>query len=262
MLVEISKKDGIIKNNSSVIILSLTEGKKKYLAKYILKKFLDEGKINRGQPIVVPTSGKMGLALAELYGMGNNPVFCVTSKKNPEYTEKIQELSNGNVFEVDSNGKLNMMNQRNFAWRKAKEIGGFYLDQYTLSEQEDCYRQLCNQYIPKEFVIDCYIENVATGGTFLGFYKELHNRNPSCRFFVTKVPTQSKEFFDGIPLLKKTEFEIIDFSSENIDGNKIIDLLKRKGINKKITFAYTALISAIQWANKNDNKTTLVFIGD
>ena len=58
MLIEISKKDGIIKNNSSVIILSLTEGKKKYLAKYILKKFLDEGIINRGQPIVVPTSGK------------------------------------------------------------------------------------------------------------------------------------------------------------------------------------------------------------
>ena len=55
---------------------------------------------------------------------------------------------------------------------------------------------------------------------------------------------------------------MIDVSSENIDGNKIIDLLKRKGINKKITFAYTALISAIQWANKNDNKTTLFFIGD
>jgi len=262
MLAEISKKDGVIKNNSVVTVLSLKQGKKKYLAKYILQKFLSEGKIKRGQPIVVPTSGKMGLALAELYQIGNNPVFCVTSKKQSEYASKIKNLSDGKVFQIDSEGTLNMKKQREFAKKKAQEVGGFYLDQYTLSEQATCYEQLCKTFIPNDLQIDCYIENVATGGTFLGFYNELSKRNPSCRFFVTKLPTQKKEFFEGIPLLKKTKYEIFEYPTANFDKKNLSNLLKQKGITKKITFAYTAIISAIHFANHNDNKKILVFIGD
>ena len=262
MIIEINKNDGIIKNNSRIIVLSLPEGKKKYLAEYVLNKLLNDGTISRGQPIVVPTSGKMGLALAELYDMGNNSVFCVTSRAMPEYRRKIQLLSKGDVFEINSDGTLNMQKQRHYAFEKAQKIGGFYLDQYLLNEQEECYAQLCKEVLPAELPIDCYIENVATGGTFLGFYKELSKRNPECTFYVTKISSQSNEFFEGIPFLKKTKYEILNYSPEVPRGLDIIDILKNKGITKQITFAHTALMTAVQWANRHDNKTILVFVGD
>ena len=262
MIIEINNKDEIIKNNSRILVLSLPEGKKKYLAKYVLNKLLNDGTISRGQPIVVPTSGKMGLALAELYDMGNNSVFCVTSRAMPEYRRKIQLLSKGDVFEINSDGTLNMQKQRHYAFEKAQKIGGFYLDQYLLNEQEECYVQLCKEVLPAELPIDCYIENVATGGTFLGFYRELSERNPKCAFFVTKLPSQTNEFFEGIPFLKKTKYEILDYTPCFTNDIDIIDVLKNKGLTKRITFAHTALQMAVQWANKNDNKTILVFVGD
>ena len=262
MFIKLDKNDGIIKNNSVLELFFLDQGKKKYLAKYLLSKFLKDGRLNKKQPIVIATSGKMGLALAEMFYLGQNPVLCVMNAATDKYKRQIESLSCGQVYEIPSEGTQNMLCQRNFANALTEKVKGFLIDQYYLAEQEQCYGKLCEKILKITGDIDCYVENVATGGTFAGFYKEITKNDNNCKFIVANPANRSRSFYDSVFLLKGKKFEIINTCENNIDLSLLNKILKQKGLNKKITFSYDSIIAALMWLECNDNKKAFVFIGD
>lgn len=176
--------------------LSVGGSKKDRVAKQIVMDAIDEGKLRPGQRIVELTSGNTGTGLAIVSACLGYPFTAVMSRGNSQEREKMMTSLGATVVLVDQHkdstpghvtgADLELVEAETQRIVDAEDafranqfsLPGSYRAHY-LHTGPECWEQSLNR-------IDCFVDFVGTGGTFVGISKFLKEQRTDVKCFIVE----------------------------------------------------------------------------
>lgn len=193
------------------------------IAKYMIEKAEQEGRIKPGDTIVDNSSGNTALALAMICALKGYHLKMVV--RDSISSEKIKFLKALNVELVMIDGTLppeSPESYNNIAPRIARETpSGYYFDQHNNQENNDTHYHTTGPEIweQMEGKIDYFVTGIGTGGTICGVAKFLKEKDS--RVKVVGVDPLGSVFFDHFhskKLIKPSPYLLEGLGDEFIIG--------------------------------------------
>lgn len=156
---------------------NLTGSIKDRMAYSIIKKAIGEGKLLPGMSIVEATSGNTGISFAAIGAYFHNPVIIYMPNWVSVERKKLIESYGAQVHLV-SKEEGGFLECKKRAQKKAKEIGGYYPDQFSNFENLMVhYQTTANEILNKVPEVGGFVSGIGTGGTLMGIGKRLREVN-------------------------------------------------------------------------------------
>jgi cysteine synthase A len=168
------------------------------VAKYIVEKAENEGRIKPGDTLVEATSGNMGNALAMVAAAKGYKMVVVTPTG---FSSERVSISNAFGAEVRFIGNFHLPKAVSVAKELGQQKGFFCTRQFEnpLNIEENHHwlgREVISQ-LPKGIKIDAVVQGVGTGGTLIGLGKAIREyNNPDVKLFAVE-PTESTTLLTG-----------------------------------------------------------------
>lgn len=249
--------------------------KKDRIAKYMIVKAINEGKLKKGQIVIEKTSGNTGIALAAVCSVLGYPFVAVMSKGNSEERVRMIEAFNGRVVLVDqdkSSSKNKVTNKdlelvdKEYK-RLIKELDAYPVDQFdNFDNPLTHYLYTANEIIEDITDIDIFVDYMGTGGSLCGVSKRLkeHNKNVIC---CNVIPNKKDHMIQG-----GGYFKDVPFLDDNLIDESIVVSEEEALLGMKYLSRYEAicggissganLIGAIKQLEKTPNKKAVFLVND
>lgn len=264
--------------------LNPTGSVKDRMAYHIIKRAEEEGLLKKGMTIVENTSGNTGAAVALVSKLkGYKAIFTIPDKMS---LEKINQLKAYGAEVIVCKTAVPPESEESYysvAKRIAKELNGYYIDQYNNPWNIEAYYKTLGPELWKEMEgkIDIFIAGAGTGGTISGTGKFLKEMNPKIKiigvdaigsvftpYFKTGKLVEPKVYkLEGIGedyLVKCMDFSVVDdfIQVEDRDGFLTARrLAKEEGIFAGGSSG-AALYVALEVAKKEKEKNIVVILPD
>ena len=193
------------------------------IAKHMIEKAEEEGRIKPGDTIVDNSSGNTALALAMVCALKGYKVKMVV--RDNLSSEKIKFLKAFNVKLVMVDHTLppeSPDSYNNIAPRIAKETpGGYYFDQHNNRENNETHYETTGPEIweQMEGQIDYFVAGVGTGGTICGASKFLKEKDPNIKVIgVDPVGSIFYDYFHSKKLVKPSPYLMEGLGDEFLIG--------------------------------------------
>jgi len=263
--------------NKKVRILAKLEGQnlggsasiKDRIAKYMIEKAEQEGKLTRDKTIIEATSGNTGIALAWLGHQKGYKVTIVMPDNMSMERRELLKLHKAELILTDGaygvSGAVDMANEL-----AAKEKQYFMPDQFAnpanpLAHYETTGVEIMNDF-PYER-IDALIAGIGTGGTIVGVARRLKEKHTSIRVIGVEPP--ANDSIQGLRCLGEYVPPILDLSL--IDERGIVtsqqaiehtrQLLEKEGIFAGLSSG-AVICQAISVAKEMDGGNIVVVLAD
>ena len=249
--------------------------KKDRIAKYMIEKAINEGKLEKGQTVIEKTSGNTGIAIAAVCSVLGYPFVAVMSKGNSEERVRMIESFNGRVVLVDqdkdsepykvTNKDLELVDKE---YKKLiKELNAYPVNQFD-NEDNPLTHYL---YTGKEIIedlpsVNAFVDYMGTGGSLCGISRCLkeYNREIVC---CSGVPNKKEHIIQGGGYFKEIPFlnddlvdeEIRVSEQEAIEGMNL--LAKYEAICGGISSGAN-LFGAIKYLKDNNDKKVVFLVND
>ncbi len=163
------------------------------IALNMIQKALQEGKLDKNTPIVEPTSGNTGIAIAMIAAsLGLQAIIVMPESMSVERRKLIRFLGAKVVLTPASEGMQG-------AIKKAKELGGFMLNQFENPANPEAHEKTTAKEILADMPeLEIFVAGVGTGGTITGVGKVLKRHNPSVKIIAVE-PAKSPVLSGGTP---------------------------------------------------------------
>ncbi len=205
------------------------------IAKYMIEKAEQEGRIQPGDTIVDNSSGNTALALAMVCALKGYRVKMVV--RDNLSSEKIKFLKAFNVELVMVDHTLppeSPDSYNNIAPRIARETPrGYYFDQHNNRENNEAHYMTTGPEIweQMEGQIDYFVAGIGTGGTICGVAKYLKEKNAKIKVIgVDPVGSIFYDYFHSKKLTKPSPYLMEglgdEFLIKCVDFNLIDDIFK------------------------------------
>ena len=183
---------GIIKSiYTKLEYYNLTGSIKDRVAYYMIKKAKEDKTILEGTPIIEATSGNTGISLSAIGQYYKHPVYIFMPNWVSNERLKIMKLHGATVklFSKAEGGFKRCIEE---AKRLAKEINGFYIDQFsninnTLAHFETTGKEI----ISKLSNIGGFVTGIGTGGTLMGVGKAIKQEDKNAKIYALEPKTMS-----------------------------------------------------------------------
>ena len=249
--------------------------KKDRIAKYMIEKAIEEGKLKPGQTIIEKTSGNTGIALAAVCSVLGFPFMAVMSSGNSKERVRMIEDFNGKVVLVpqDKSSEKNKVNNKDLElvdkeYRKLiKELDAYPVDQFdNVDNPNTHYLYTAKEIIDDLKDVDAFVDYLGTGGTFQGISKRLKEFNKDI-LCCSVVPDSKEHLIQGGGYFKEISFldnslvdqEIVVSEEEAFLGMSY--LAKYEAICGGISSGAN-LYGAIKLLKENKNKKVVFLIND
>ncbi len=163
------------------------------IALNMIQKALQEGKLDKNTPIVEPTSGNTGIAIAMIAAsLGLKAIIVMPESMSVERRKLMRFLGAEVVLTPASDGMQG-------AIKKAKELGGFMLNQFENPANPEAHEKTTAKEIVADMPeLEIFVAGVGTGGTITGVGRVLKQHNPSIKI-VAVEPAKSPVLSGGTP---------------------------------------------------------------
>lgn len=154
------------------------------IAKYMIEKAENEGRLKPGQLIVEATGGNTGIGLAMMARLKGYKLLCVCAEKVGKEKINMQRLYGAEVLVVPGGKAIedpaHFINQ---AKRIAEERGAWYVNQFNNPDNAEAHYNTTGPEIweQTEGKVDVLVAGIGTGGTICGAGKYLKERKPSVK---------------------------------------------------------------------------------
>lgn len=183
---------GIIKSiYTKLEYYNLTGSIKDRVAYYMIKKAKEDKTILEGTPIIEATSGNTGISLSAIGQYYKHPVYIFMPNWVSNERLKIMKLYGATVklFSKEEGGFKRCIEE---AKRLAKEINGYYIDQFsninnTLAHFETTGKEI----ISKLSNIGGFVTGIGTGGTLMGVGKAIKQEDKNAKIYALEPKTMS-----------------------------------------------------------------------
>jgi cysteine synthase len=181
------------------------------IALQIVQDAYEAGDLEEGQPVVEMTSGNTGAGLAVVCNTLGNPFIAFISEGNStKRAAMLRALGTDVRLVPQEDGKPGQVTGRDIraaaeqAERYAREIGGFYVDQFNREGSVKAHEQGTGPEIWEalEGEIDGFVSVVGSAGTFLGTSKYLKRK--TSRILCVAVEPEGAEVLKGGRVEKPT----------------------------------------------------------
>lgn len=246
--------------------------KKDRIAKYIIEKAINTGKLKKGQTVIEQTSGNTGIGVALVCAVLGYPFVAVMSKGNSVERVKMIESFGGKVELVEkvSNSPGVSSKDMEAVEKRFKELiaelGAFPVNQFTNEDNALAhYNTTAKEILNDVKDVDVFVDYVGTGGSFVGISKRLKDDHKCLCYKV--VPDsenhniQGGGYFKDIPFEneKLCDGEIVVSSKEAFEG--MDELAKVEGLYAGISSGAN-LKAAINVLKNNKGKKVVILLND
>lgn len=171
---------------------------KERIAKYMIEKAEQDGRIKPGDTIVDNSSGNMALGLAMVCRLkGYKLKMVVRDNMSPEKIKFLKALNVELVMVDHTLPPESADSYNNIAPRIARETpNGYYLDQHNNRENNETHYRTTGPEIWTQMQgkIDYFVAGIGTGGTICGVAKFLKEKNPDIK--IIGIDPAGSIFFD------------------------------------------------------------------
>ncbi len=190
------------------------------IALNMIQKALQDGKLDQKTPIVEPTSGNTGIAIAMIAAsLGLKAIIVMPESMSVERRKLIRFLGAEVVLTPASEGMKG-------AIKKAKEIGGFMLNQFENPANPEAHEKTTAKEILADMPdIDIFVAGVGTGGTITGVGRVLRDHNPSIKI-VAVEPAKSPVLSGGAPGAHKIQGIGAGFVPKILDTSLFAEIIQ------------------------------------
>ncbi len=163
------------------------------IALNMIQKALQEGKLDKNTPIVEPTSGNTGIAIAMIAAsLGLKAIIVMPESMSVERRKLMRFLGAEVVLTPAIEGMQG-------AIKKAKELGGYMLNQFENPANPEAHEKTTAKEILADIPeLEIFVAGVGTGGTITGVGRVLKQHNPSIKI-VAVEPAKSPVLSGGTP---------------------------------------------------------------
>jgi cystathionine beta-synthase len=154
------------------------------IAKYMIEKAEEEGRLKPGQLIVEATGGNTGIGLAMMARLKGYKLLCVCAEKVGKEKINMQRLYGAEVLVVPGGKAIedpaHFINQ---AKRISEERGAWYVNQFNNPDNAEAHYNTTGPEIweQTEGKVDVLVAGIGTGGTICGAGKYLKERKSSVK---------------------------------------------------------------------------------
>ena len=154
------------------------------IAKYMIEKAENEGRLKPGQLIVEATGGNTGIGLAMMARLKGYRLLCVCAEKVGKEKINMQRLYGAEVLVVPGGKAIedpaHFINQ---AKRIAEERGAWYVNQFNNPDNAEAHYNTTGPEIWEQTdgKVDVLVAGIGTGGTICGAGRYLKERKPSVK---------------------------------------------------------------------------------
>jgi cystathionine beta-synthase len=154
------------------------------IAKYLIEKAEQDGRLKPGQLIVEATGGNTGIGLAMMARIKGYKLICVCAEKVGQDKLIMQRLYGAEVIVVPGGKQItdpaHFINQ---AKRIADEKGAWYVNQFNNPFNAEAHYKTTGPEIWEQTggKVDVLVAGIGTGGTISGAGKYLKERNPAVK---------------------------------------------------------------------------------
>ena len=246
--------------------------KKDRIAKYIIMKAIDEGKLKKGQVVIEQTSGNTGIGVALVCSILGYPFVAVMSKGNSVERVKMIEAFGGKVELVDKVSDTEGVSFEDMKRVEArfmeltKELNAFPVNQFNNVDNAMAHYYTTGEEILKDIKdVDVFVDYVGTGGSFVGISKRLKENNDCLCYKV--IPDKKNHIIQGGGYFKDIPFEesnlcdgeIVVSGEEAIEGMN--ELAKDEGLYAGISSGAN-LKAALEVLKYNKGKKVIILLND
>ncbi len=277
-----------IKSEANIFLkceyLNPTGSVKDRMALHIIKRAEEEGLLKEGQTIVENTSGNTGAAVALISKLkGYKAIFTIPDKMSQE---KINQLKAYGAEVIVCKTAVPPESEESYystAKRIAKEVKGYYIDQYNNPWNIEAYYKTLGPELWNEMEgkIDIFVAGAGTGGTISGTGKFLKEKNSKIKVIgVDAIGSVFAPYFktgkliepfiyklEGIGedyLVKCMDFSVVDDFIQVSDQEGFLTarmLAREEGIFAGGSSG-AALFATLKVAKENPKKNIVVILPD
>ncbi len=247
--------------------------KKDRIAKYIIEKAINDGKIKKNQTVIERTSGNTGIGCAAVCALYGIPFIAVMSEGNTVERRKIIEMFNGKVHLVPKISKGEGVTQEDMDLvqseyeRLLHELDAFPVNQFYNEDNALAHYYTTAQEIINDVPnVDTFVDLVGTGGSFVGIAKRLkeYNKDIKCiKVSPDKINhnIQGGGYFVDIPFEEDglCDDTIYVSTQEAIDGMNMLST--KESILGGISSGAN-LIAALKYLEKHTDSNIVFLIND
>jgi len=272
-LVELSQ----LSPKNEVHILAKLEGQniggsasiKDRIARYIIEKAEQEGKLSQGKIIIEATSGNTGIALAWLGRLKGYKVVIVMPDNMSLERRRLIRLFGAELILTE--GALGVNHSIEVASEMAaKDSRYFMADQFANPANPLAHYETTGKEILDDFPYDCIdalVVGIGTGGTIVGVTRRLKEKFPKIKVFGVEPPPN--DAIQGLRCLEAYVPPVLDLSlineravvtSRQAEEGTIL-LLKKEGIFAGLSSG-AAVYESIKVARQMDKGNIVVILAD
>ena len=239
------------------------------IAKYMVEKAEQEGKLGKGKTIIEATSGNTGIALAWLGRQkGYRVVIVMPDNMSPE-RRRLIELFGAELILTD--GALGVNHSIDVAREMAaKDSRFFWVDQFSNEANPLAHYETTGKEILDDFPgdrIDVLVAGLGTGGTIVGVTRRLKEKFPKLRVVGVEPPPGDTiqglrcmaQFVPPVLDLSLLDERSITTSKEAEEGARL--LLKKEGIFAGVSSG-AAVYRSIEIARHMERGSIITILAD
>ena len=234
---------------------------------YILKNYIDNGLLKKGDTIVEPTSGNTGIGLSMVGAiMGINVVITMPDTMTKERINAIKAYGAKIIL---TDGKLGMKGAIDKANELKDKYGYILIDQFNNPLNKEAHKQTALEIINEFSHIDYFVASIGTGGTISGIALELKKKYPNIKI-VGIEPEESPIITKGISgshgiqgigagfIPNNLDLDLIDevITIKTKDALNKMDELRKKGLFVGISSAAN-ILGASKYLDKDNIVVTI-----
>jgi cystathionine beta-synthase len=154
------------------------------IARQMVQKAEQDGRLKPGGTMVEATAGNTGLGLAMMAALGGYKLICVVSAKvSQDKVRLLQRLGAEIVVAPSGRSSSDPDHFLNQARQIAKNCGGWLVDQFNNEDNVHAHYEMTGPEIWEQTggAVDVLVAGVGTGGTLSGVGKFLKEKKPSIK---------------------------------------------------------------------------------
>jgi cysteine synthase A len=233
------------------------------MAKYIIEKAEERGKLNFGYTIIEATSGNTGISLVMISAIKGYKFIAVMPKNISKTKQKTIKLFGGKVVLVPATTEEAAIKKANELVKRYKKI--WLPKQFENLDNVEAHRKGLGQEILKQVPkIDAFVAGIGTGGTLTGVSMALKEKFPDVKIFGVQ-PVESPHKIEGLIDKKETFPKILNLNLiqgliriKSTDAIKMAKrLIKKEGLLVGISSGANVL-AALKLSKKYKNVVTVL----
>ena len=191
------------------------------IAKYMIEKAEEEGKLKPGMTIVEPTSGNTGISLSLISALKGYDFVAVMPEFSSKERREIIKQYGAKIVLTPS--EENMKGALRKALELKEELNAFMPNQFENENNILAHYETTGKEILEQMEnVDVFVAGVGTGGTLIGIAKVLKEKNKNVRIIAVE-PAESPLLSEGKVGFHKIQGIGEDFIPKIVQGN--LDLI-------------------------------------